>query len=111
MASKKELIEEFSSKFRMMRKYLTEFKELANYYGYLEISKRSNELHAYISDFQIETESHLESQVKIMKCCGNCGWNTNAIIHDKCNPSIWVKESSSRGRGLCDNWKDRANDE
>lgn len=46
------------------------------------------------------------------RCCGNCGWNTEAIIHNKCDMNNWVRHSGNdRGRGFCDNWKPRESGE
>jgi hypothetical protein len=43
-----------------------------------------------------------------LKCCGNCRWNTNALVHDKCDLNNWVAFSGKdRGRGMCDNWQNR----
>lgn len=49
--------------------------------------------------------TELEKRVEKMKCCGNCYWNTDAKIHDKCDQNQWVLYSAnSRGRGICKNW-------
>lgn len=50
----------------------------------------------------------IENEFKKMQCCGNCSWNTRAIIHDRCDQNQWMTFSGKdRGRGFCPNWKQR----
>lgn len=59
------------------------------------------------TDGEIATLS-MQEKFNRLKCCGNCKWNTDALIHDKCDPSNWMTYSGKdRGRGICNNWEER----
>jgi hypothetical protein len=47
-----------------------------------------------------------DDKIEPLSCCGNCKWNTDALIHNKCDMNNWIKGSlKDRGRGICDNWE------